>query len=92
MHPKVNCYNYLWFSPKNDNFRLKTQILKCLKIHPTDEASFVIPVHSGFSKHSFFASSNDEESESVGEPEEEPKNHVFLITWPLCLESKNKEL
>ena len=63
--------------------------MKFLEIHPTDEASFVIPVHSGFSKQSFFASSNDEESESVGEPEEEPKNHFLYFSLPSYLKSKN---
>ena len=65
--------------------------MKFLEIHPTDEASFVIPVHSRFSKHSFFATSNDDESESVGEPEEEPKKHLFLNFMASSLES-NKVL
>ena len=66
--------------------------MKCLKIHPTDEASFVIPVHSGFSKHSFFASSNDEESESVGEPEEEPKKTFVFKFHGILFGVKNKVL
>ena len=64
---------YICDFPQKMTFWVKNfEILKFLEIHPTDEASFVIPVHSGFSTHSFFASSNEEESESVGEPEEEP--------------------